>query len=304
MRRARLCILLLVFAVGAELPETTAAEPDLEARKARLKKRSRAWLEARRALLFQTGRRVRVSRKTFFKLYYDMRSPAWRARQGAPETLELKFASMDAGKGRPRAVSRFAVVGAELVTERYGIGRYKMNGLEAVREVRWVWADGDWYLYGGDVDGTWAVPVCDASPSRRKALSKNATAKIATTLSTLKLTHAVKETAGAGDAQVVVVLELKGAHTAKARTDAVRADAIAVTRALLAKDAACSGVRIAFLGDWIDRFGQVQVGPHVHVCLDRATYDRIVFANLKSDEVYALFRVRAFTHEGLKLRTP
>jgi len=311
LRRIALAGVLGVVLGGILAAGSAVAEGDVQAaaRRARLKERTRAWLVARQSLYFRMDRRVRVSRKNFMLLHYDLQSPAWRARQGGPETLDDTFRAMDEGKGRPRAVTRFAVLDVELVGERFGVGRYRMNGLDAIREVRWVWAEdqgarrSDWYLYGGDVDGPWGESACDPSPSVRKELPKADADAVAALLGKLELAHTVRTIAGAGETDVVVVLAWEGAHSEKDRTLATRTDAIAVTRALLGGDTRWSGVRLAFLADWMDRFGAVKVRPHLHACMDRGTLEKIVFENLTPEQVFALFRTRALEHEGLTLRT-
>ena len=63
-------------------------------------------------------------------------------------------------------------------------------------------------------------------------------------------------------------------------------------------------MHLAFAAEWVDKFGKVETKPHLHACMDRATFEKIVFENLKPDAVFVLFQVQRVSYPGASLRTP
>ena len=327
---------LLALAAGAGPVVAGDAPPSPSPRERSLKARAQEWLEARRLLYVECatcqgsgtvpspatpgrerptcprcrGLRTRVHRDRFHLLHYDLMSPAWRARKGDRSTLDETLAAMDRGLGRPARVSSWVVTRVEtLVGERFGLTWHKTNHRPEEIRTAWVWvggtgpAPGAWYLYGGDVDGAWGAPSCDADPAGKAALEGPAAESVAAALAPLHLRHAVEGRWRAGD-DAVLALAVKGPQRADDLAAAVRDDAIAVARALLAPAQPWKGVRLSFSAEWVDKFGQASSRVHVRACLSRTVLEKIVFENLKADAVFALFAVERSVPEGLTLRAP
>ena len=260
-----------------------------------------------------TGRRL--SQSSYFKLEYHLKSPSFRMRPDAYESVERAFAM--AARNPPPKLSRVSVVDARLHTPTHGITMVRFNREKNPHLVAWIWVKtpqdtGDWYLYDKLVDGAWppAQPITTpASPgegpeepeepsewplegAEREAFDQ-ARAKVS-------LVNHVERQRRTKDELTVTLRAGTGAQSDKLHA-AIEADAVGFLRPLWKAIPDVKRIRFHFHATFKDRYGKLETKPYAFVHMDRTTFDRIRWENLTQAEVFKLFHADWKRHAGWTL---
>ena len=106
------------------------------------------------------GHKQYISEKSFMKVYYEMRSPAFRLRKDSMSEVAALLAKARQGDPWPTKIRYAGFKKSELVDPEHAIAWYRFDRDRTWRPTRWIRrADGDtrptWFLYDETVDGAW-----------------------------------------------------------------------------------------------------------------------------------------------------
>lgn len=119
------------------------------------------------------GNRAWVSRKDYKKIYYDMRSPAFRMAPDIQDRLNDQYRLAKAGKPWPTMIKRYRIRKWEMVGDRHGIVWFLYNASRTPTATYWVWVPkgthgskrDEWCVYDSRYDGPWPQDEDELSPS-------------------------------------------------------------------------------------------------------------------------------------------
>ena len=162
-----------VLVLRARLPQPTSYEERLDAARANKRKsRLGGWVPIKCPTC--KGQKKYVSEKSYMKIYYEMRSPAFRLRKGSRDEVAALLEKARTTE-LPRRIRYASYKKGELVDPDHAIAWYRFDGDPTWRPTRWIWrADGGrkstWYAYHSEVDGPWpgeseAPPLAEARDS-------------------------------------------------------------------------------------------------------------------------------------------
>lgn len=328
MRSTPLLILMAVLAapVARGEPPAPAAATDVTARLKALRSRAEAWWAQRRKLgvvcyqcrgtgqvLYRRamhtcpkcdGRKRLAPAEVYREIWYEARSPAFRAREGTRERLEAEYKAA-LRSGVPE-VFQVRIERHEMVDDVHGVVYVAENKDATARPQRWIWAEevgrqAGWWLWDEGADGGWPgtapAPGTDQgaegeplAPQESEAVSgllKGATSlqhKVAggsKNGTVLLLTMDVGPQPGGTDLQMVALEDWR-----------------LVGRAVWSGPSVWTEVRWRMRARHRDKFGAVEFKTYLRGRITRADFERIRWDNLEPAERLALFAPRTETHEG------
>lgn len=327
-------LLLVCFVLGAvALPasraeEAPCSERELKSRKAKLRPRASEWWRTRKRLVFVCpqckgqgkvragrrrivdcpkcdGNRKVVDAKRYRKLYYDMRSPAFRKQEGIQDRLTREYESARTGSPFPESITKYHIDEVELVGERHGLVHVEENREEVARPQRWVWAEDEkgrctWCLWDEAADGPWAKeptgtgaaanekPPLSAPPEIRQLVVEMLEASLTA--------FVPREVLLQGDTLVLRLLARPGAD-AEEGNDLIGSDGVALVRALFPLLEHPS-IRADWYMNWRDDLGRTEIRPKWTSELTRERHDRVVWDNLSEIEQVRVLQWETYEHDG------
>lgn len=200
LRRALVALALLVGCGIVAAPASAcgpapacAAAPDRKAAEQKLFSRATGWVNARKSLKKEcwqcngvgkgTGNGCTncvggwaFSPKDFTKVYFDIRSPAWRSRPQATNEFDQAFERLKSGTLTGFALTSARPVKIEMVDDTHAFVRVTESTKQGELNVEHKWifvATGtntsEWFLYEPSVDGPWPpqfVPEAKPAPKQ------------------------------------------------------------------------------------------------------------------------------------------
>jgi hypothetical protein len=311
-----------------------AAEKQARLRKQELLSRVNAWFGLRKDLVTVcascNGRGIvrggrdcsycragrRISEDAFRKIYYEWKSPRWRALPTSKDEAETRYKAMrDGGDSVPPKAFRIEKDKAELVGECHAEVPVYEGDDTVPRPTRWVWAvepstkKETWFVYTETADGEFgrscpnATVGGGAGTPRREPLPPLLLEETKAILEKAKPWHGAFVSAEREGGTLFLVLDyvppLGEVHL---HDQAVVDDSIQLTRALFAGQKEWSDVRYDFRVDWKDEFGRVEKKPRWTVSMTRERFDKIVWSELQPHEVFRLFASTLHSWPGWTLR--
>lgn len=244
--------------------------------------------------------------------HWDVKSPSFRGVAGHESAFQAMVRRwLDHPEDEP-VLRQYRIGDVTPTGTRFGIVTVFENGESTPRETRWIWvaADGPklgaWYLFDDTTDGAFdATPTSPAPPSpsappaplapiaprpsSSRALDDEQSARVVKALagrSVRAVLHSGERTASG----LLLRLRYVGLGDESALRQAIAADVIPATQALMSEDLAGRGVTLEFLTCYRDRLGEVRLRPYETAAMDAATFAKIHFENLTTEEALALFR--------------
>jgi hypothetical protein len=324
-----LALVLLAGAARAEppagappAPAKAAPDPAAAARTNALRYRASEWLDARKRLVAVTcgtckgfgvvidsrtglqatcptcgGARTILAKDPFRRVTYDMRSPAWRRRDGAQDEANRAYLAARGSSRGPGYLRSSRIERVELIGDRYGIV-WVFEGTDSVsRPSRWVAVKEDpsksegWFLYSPETDGAW--PDADAAnpggPTAPEPLPADQVDALRTKLIVARKSPFALESATRVGNVLVVSLFDTSAKSTQEIDDAILDAFPWMTSESLDAQPDVPQVRLAFLARYRDSFGAVTKRTYCMLEIDRETYGKIHFENLKPEEAIGHF---------------
>jgi hypothetical protein len=313
-------------ATGEDAPKPKPA-PEEAARLKRLKARAETWWNARKGLVktcdrcggvgrIRWGRQIRecpecdgrkrkVPADVYRKLYYDMRSPAFRLQDGIQARVEDEYKVANGGQW-PMDVDRFKITEQSLVDATHGVVLVIENKDTVARPQRWVWADekedkGEWWLWDETADGPWPAQKAEAiSLAPPEPLTDEEGRFTRECLDGVGLQHTIADMKKRGTT-LVLSLEVGSVPGGTALGDVAIQDLRGSAKAVLKPAQRWEAVEWSLLAKWRDAYGQVEAKPYMTAVLTKAAFDKIRWENLEPHEQLALFAPKYPEYPGWKI---
>lgn len=303
--------------VAAEGPASAPAGVDLAARARSLRSTADAWWAQRRKLgvvCFQCrgtgqvlykravhtcpkcdGRKRVVPADVYRTIWYEMRSPAFRAQEGVRQRMEQEY-KQALSDGVPE-VFQSKVERHELVDATHGLVHVTENKDTTARPQRWIWAEEPgkkpgWWLWDAGADGEWpepeqVAPASDVQPGE-PLLPQEAASFAEVLRGVSNLGHKVQGHAKRG---TVLLLTLdSGPQPPGTLLEGVAVeDWRLLGRALWAGPSVWTAIEFTMRARHRDRFGAVEHRPYLRGRIGVEDFRRIRWENLAIPERLALF---------------
>jgi hypothetical protein len=322
--RIGLLVVICCCALAASLrAEESPADPEIATRTRALKARAETWWTARKKMVGKCsqcggqgkirwhrgihdcpkcdGRRRHMPADVYRRLNLEMKSPAFRLKEGAREKMEADYRTCLAGAWPPE-IDKFKIEKVELVDKDHGLVYVVENADSVSRPQRWVWAEekakGDWWLYEAHADGPWPGGEGGPAPALAGApLSPSDAKEVADALGGVRLIHELKGTA-AWKRTLLMVFETKPDFPGGNTVGPVAADFRAAGKALWAGPSAWEALHWTFRAKFRDKFGAVEMKTYLVAMILRKDFDKIVWDNLTAEEQVKLFAPDWKQYEG------
>lgn len=312
----------------ARAEDESCSEAELGRRKAKLRPRASEWWRTRKRLVFVCpqckgqgkvryrrrrvvdcpkcdGNRKVVDAKRYRKLFYDMRSPAFRSREGIQDRLTREYESARTGSPWPEEITKYHIDEVELVGERHGLVYVERNREDVAKPQRWVWAEDEkgrchWCLWDEAADGPWARqsgsaageadddPPLAAPPEIRRLVVEMLEASLTA--------FVPREVLIRGDTLWLRLLQRPGADPEEG-TALIGSDGVALVRALFPVVTHAS-IRADWYLNWRDDLGRTEIRPRWTSTLGREKHDVAVWENLSESEQTQVLQWSTHTHDG------
>lgn len=316
---------------GAEGPASTPPGPpavDLAARTRALEERAKAWWSDRRKLVGSCpqcigsgkvrwrrqwmdcpkcdGRKRYVPPDVYRRLFYEVRSPAFRLMDGIRDKVEAAYKEAN-GSAWPMDVNRFRIERVVLVDPTRGEAWVAENDDTTARPQRWIWAEekgkGSWWLWDEGADGAWpsAASAAPAAEAAGAPLSLMESADLEAAFKGLStLGHTLAGAARTGST-LLLTLDTKPVGGGIDLNARATPDLRSIGKALWSGPSPWSEIRWTFRARYRDRFGGVEPRAYLTARILRADFERIRWENLTPEEQLALFAPENPAHEGWTL---
>ena len=316
LRSLRLVLAALGVAVTVLLTARVAPAAPIDPRANALKARVVEWYEARKGLLREKcprcagfgggpttnqrwvncprceGRKSVLATKAYRKLFFDMRSPAWRARATAQDEATAAYLRADRADVPPREfIAKYQVDRVE-VDGAGGTAWALENDDPLAHESHWIWArdpktnKDDWWVHTPETDGAW--PPALAAAEEGLALESADAVAVRQRVGLAVKKHDVRAATRVRDVLLVGLYDKKAADETTLR-EGGEEDAIAATRAAFEAVPWASALRVDLVARFRDKFGKVRLRPYRRLVITRAEFEKIHLDNLKRDEVIAIY---------------
>ena len=247
-----------------------------------------------------------VSKKDYREVYYDLRTPAFRAIPGIKEELGKQYDLARQGRPWPTTIKRYRLHEWELIDATHGISWFKLNASRAATPVRWIYASSEgggkprWYLWSARSDGAWPTgrrsplgvptPQPDAMPPDHGRVLR---AALARSRVTFRLTDS-----GMAGKTLLITLEPGPDPTKRIPEARVGIDAVRLGRALLDGAQPWTRVQAVWRDHFRDEWGRIALRPRWISALDKAKHDGAAWDTLGLDAQVALVALSEVSHVG------
>ncbi len=318
--------------VTARADDGTCSEAELKSRTTKLRRRASAWWRTRKRLVFGCpqckgqgkvragrrrivdcpkcdGHRKVVDAKRYRKLFYDMRSPAFRRIDGIQDRMTAEYEAARTGSPWPTEIEKYHIHDVELVGERHGLVHVERNREDVAKPQRWVWAEDDrercdWYLWDEAADGRWVgeagepggpaggaaggTPPLTAPPEIRQLVVEMLEASLTA--------FVPREVLVQGDTLLLRLVARPGAD-AEEGNDLIGADGVALVRALFPV-LPNPTIRADWYMNMRDELGRTEIRPKWTSVLTRERHDRVVWENLSGIERTRMLQWTTYDQDG------
>lgn len=253
-----------------------------------------------------------VSDKHFRKVYYEMRTPAFRALPGIEASLNKQYIAARSGKPWPSIIKRYRLRDREMVDDSHGIVWFLFNASKAPTATYWIWAPKskggkcDWFLYDARADGPWPEGREDSTPvaagagrgeAMWEALPAQEAQALRQAITQARLTFRAFESQRRGR---VLRIRLKPWSDTKGRSpaDRVGPDAVRLMRAVYAGTTGWDRIEAEWRARWRDPYGRIDLRPTWRTQLTRSAYDAALWNTRTLEEQIRLLDWQDITHDG------
>ncbi len=251
------------------------------------------------------GRKLWIGNKSYRKVYYEMKSPAFQALPGIKDTLTKQFIAARRGRPWPSRFKRYRFKGTELVDDTHGIARWVLGHNKRPTESKWIWVPnepggkkGQWYLYDPRADGPWPerslapepLPVWqDVSQDEHKVLRA--------AIGNARLTFTSFEYARQGG-RILVRLSATEDADGRPPVERVGPDAIRLARWVLTADTQWQALRCEWHIPWKNMSGLIELKPAWISEITRERFEETNWHALDRRAQIERFQWQNIRHEG------
>ena len=275
----------------------------------RLKKRGRRIL---RVKCHQCeGKGKWISRKHYRAVYYEMRTPAFRAIPDIQDQLTTQYNQVRRGSPWPQQISRYRFRSWELVDATHGIVWVLFDAARVPQATRWIWAQREgskewgWFLWSARVDGAWPTPGSAVQEERDgwTPLSAPEWSRLRKTVVEAQLTSRVVQSWKQG-ATLRVRLEPRGISDPPPFPFRVERDAGRLFHSLFRVHPDCKAIHTEWMVPWVDGLEREKQQVRWIATLDRSAFDPQRWARVKRKQWATFLTWTNVDHEGWTPKMP
>ncbi len=253
-----------------------------------------------------------VSKKHYQAVYYDMRTPAFRALPGIQDQLGRQYTAARSGRPWPSLIKRYRLRDREMVDDTHGVVWFLFNASKTPTATYWIWSakaggtSGTWCLYDARSDGPWPegdedeAPVASGSERSTpvwETLEPEEASGLRQAITQARLTFRAYEFVKRGS---LLLIRLKPWSDTKGRkpADRVGPDAVRLMRAIFTVASGWDRVESEWRAQWRDAYGRIDLKPTWIAGMTRSQHDAVLWNTKTLEEQIQLIDWKDVPHDG------